>query len=502
MIEQKERVIVEKQEHFQFISDDTLLEIKIAMYLDKQSRYVSTEELSEEFNLSSFSARKISRNLEQHIEEYNTEGYSIDISTSYGTKLNVPIESDLKLFFIFIMEHSPNIQLVKSIFQGEFKTVTQYALDHHLSEATVRRNLNSVRKLLGNLKIGISNKNFNLTGSEKQIRYFFLLFFWRINRGLVWPFKTVSEQSMKLIVEGLSEKEYVAHLSPIEKKRLMFLLAITKIRINSNNHVEYDEIFLYSENYEKLKSDLVSLNYLSNLSRDEFYFMYQLFKGFAWFNNLSGELEFEEEHLLPAGVANVYTFNKIKHVLSNISVEQTKVEKEFLYSIHVLAHEFHNFSTDINGYDYTRLMNLHAFNLEQKIIKFIQTAKQQTHLSLYEEQKFLVPHYIMLLANVSKNLSFEKEIMVYLETALPKAIENFLVEQIKNYFRSRYNIKFFKLGEKIDEERVDVFLTTIPLDEYNEIYKNAQIIAINRELHFADYAKIEEALLNCLKKKQ
>ncbi|HCT9166691.1 TPA: helix-turn-helix domain-containing protein [Enterococcus faecalis] len=486
-----------KENYFQFISEDTHIEILVAEYLDNNPRYIGTEELCMQFNISMFTTRKIIKMLELDIENYDRPGYAIDVTTR-GVRLIVPLEDDLKNFFIYVTCQSPNVQILISIFFGRFKSITQYSLENHMSEATVRRAINVIRKVLKKLDIEITNKTFSFKGDEKQIRMFLLLFFWRLNRGLSWPFASVSEKSMELLVNQLCRNLNISNLSTIKRKRLMYFFAIIVIRINDAKFIKTDKVLQYTKNLEKIEVSIKASGFIRDLSKSELYFIYTMFKGFCMFSDMNEEIDYEIEHSLPAGMATQYVLEKLNDEFPEF-IENNRVRaRDFLFATHTFANELHNFSSDMNGYFYFKFMDKYFPNISERLVMFFKQARKDTKLDLFDEHTFLLIHYNMLLAQLPTSLSIEKSVKVYVETALPSVLEDLLIEQVHSYFKIRYNIQMLNGSKKINREDVDMLLVTIPLEEYKSEYPNAQIIAVNRDLKPVDYEKIESVLSKLL----
>ncbi|WP_432228194.1 helix-turn-helix domain-containing protein [Enterococcus faecalis] len=488
-----------KEGYFEFVSEDILLEIKLAEYLDRNPIYIGTEEICTNFGISMFTARKIVRTLELDINDYNTEGYLIDVSPK-GVRLQVPMEDDLKVFFIYLMSKSPNIHVLKSIFSGKFKTVTQYALDNHLSEATVRRSLANVRGILQKLDIEIANRTFKLKGNEKQIRMTLFVFYWRINRGMVWPFESVSEKSMEFLVDRLCKSSNIKNVSLLQRKRLMFFFAITVIRMNSGNYIDMENIPKSTANLDELRKILASSGIINVVNKSELFFVYSMLKGFSLFTDMDDELFFEIENGYPAGVATEYSLEKLSEEFPVFFKTNEKKVTEFLYATHTFANELHNFSTDMNGYIYFRVLDEYFPEMSEWLVSYFQQAKTDTGISLFDEGPFLLTHYGMLLSHLPNSLSKERCINVYLETALPSVLNEMIIKQVDGYFKTRFNLRILIETDKLNKDDIDILLTTIPLKEFDLMYPNAHIIAINRELKLIDYEKIETVLLEVMSK--
>ncbi|WP_160240745.1 helix-turn-helix domain-containing protein [Enterococcus faecalis] len=414
--------------------------------------------------------------------------------------MNKPLKSDLKKFFINIVTKSPRVQIFEAIIKGEFRSVAQFSIDYHMSVTVIREHLKEIRKVLSYYDISISNKKFEFKGKEEQIRMFLFLFYWRIFRGLHWPFKNIIELELNSLVDHLVTQGILTKPTHIEKKRILLFFAILKLRIKKKglSITKYNSPI--SVTLEKhFSTNKKFIFFIKN--SEEIFFISNIFKAFGWVEDswIVREIDFEIEKKLPAGRATKYTLSKINSNLKKINECQLNRLTNYLFTIHTFANNFTNFSGDKNGYDYSKVCTRYTNNTQICIEEFIDKAKVDTKLKLYEEKRFLKLHYNMMLIYISKQNMMEKKIQICLETDLPEPVEEFLCRQISSFFRERFNFTLTNSSGIKNYNTIDILLVTIPLEEYTTIFPNAQIIAINRDLNFIDYNNIQKVLIKISK---
>ncbi|ELY8689099.1 helix-turn-helix domain-containing protein, partial [Enterococcus faecalis] len=214
-----------------FLTVEVDLEIKIVHYLFNADRFVSITELSTVFDEAVPKITKILQKLEDDIENNKDENIQLLKVKRSGVHLALSSEIDMKEFISYLLLSSPLIALLDALLSNKFISVVNYAQNNYISEATVRRYLGKIRSYIEQYGIDIQERDFSIEGSESQIRIFMMLFYWRINQGVGWPFKYVSESNVERIVDYLcDEKNGLSRVSRIERRRMMFYIAITLIR--------------------------------------------------------------------------------------------------------------------------------------------------------------------------------------------------------------------------------------------------------------------------------
>lgn len=340
-----------------FLTADVDLEIKIIHYLFNADRFVSIAELSTFFNESSPKIHKVLQKLEYDVEMYDDKNIQLLKVKRSGIHLILPSEIDMKVFLSYLLLQSPLVALLDGLFSNKFISVVNYAQNNYISEATVRRYLGKIRSYLEQYKIDIQERDFVIEGSEKQIRIFMMLFYWRINQGVGWPFKYVSERNVERIVDYLcDEKNGVSKVSRIERRRMMFYIAITLIRTREKKYVKMDNELEIENNplFNKFFECFSLLRKEIFLNKDEIIFHYEIWKIFLWTNDIDKiiDQEQEEQTIISNSVNTVLdVFQERFFVLSTDIIKQIE---PFLYSTHMVVSLFDNLTTDLNGYHYLK----------------------------------------------------------------------------------------------------------------------------------------------------
>lgn len=148
-----------------------------------------------------------------------------------------------------------------------------------------------------NYDLTITKSSFEIAGSENQIRFFLFIFFWRIYRGVVWPFPTVSEQSIHGSVKTLIEKNIIKQLVPIEERRVMYYIAILRIRLRNKHFISMENQRLEQSFHETYFTSYFSLLTKTNFSnKEEAHFSFKFFLGLDWLKPLRQQYFYESKY--------------------------------------------------------------------------------------------------------------------------------------------------------------------------------------------------------------
>lgn len=484
-------------DHFQFISPDEHLEIKIANYLNRRHRFVTVSELSKEFESSSDKIRNILRTLKKRVRSFQDSRYLVFIySKKQGVLFTTPDDNNLKSFNSYIISQSALIQLFLSISCYDFRSVTNYAHNSYTSESTVRRQLNQIRQIIRRYDLDIAKNSYELIGSETQIRYFLFLFFWRIYRGLNWPFSSINEQSVEYAIISMSKKGLLKILSPIENRRLMFYIAVTRLRLRNKNHI--------ANNYMTVNSSELEQNFIVNFDmisdskyypKEEAHFAFKFCLGLNWLKDTFTQFEFERE-------SNSDIYHTVTIFFSNFETKFFKIPSErmgelslFIFRVHLVASMFSNFDSDMNGFLYDNFLSKYYPNLKEKLSFFINELEEFPD-PIFHETDFLLIHYSMLISLLNLQTSFEKKVFLGFDSSLPKSLQLNQIDRIGSYFKNFFNFEIYQIEDIRDPSKIDIIVTSVSLNEYTQLFPNAQVLSISRTVGVNDLLTIEKALLN------
>jgi hypothetical protein len=483
--------------YIELLTSDLLLERKIALFLDLEERYLSLEEVAMKFDVSIKKIRRVVRLLQEDIFEYNHHGFTFSICKSKGILLKVPIDDDLKHFLAFITQKSPLIKMLEKICLNDFGSVRDYAERYFFSEATIRRRLKKIKRFLNQFDIDLARETVVFEGNEQQIRYFMLLFFWRLYSGISWPFQYIDESEVEQIVNELItlNNKYNNEITRLEKRRMMYYIAIVKIRIRKKNTMSmlpvWEKAKINNDFFQEFSQLFSSFNGSLCTKPAEISLHYEIWKSCSWVPNVKAAFDVEKNNGSEPAKASMLFFDYFKEHFFEMTEAEKESATEFIFCIHTLCFNFKKFKSDINGYYYYRRIQKYYPKLKLRLEHFIDVLYEQSGYSLFLEKNFLVTHYSMLFSHLKRINEYERTIHVTIETELPNMLSELLYDQVYGMFSRKYNIYLDSPNKAEAKEKADVILTTVPLRETKSVSTEKNIVAINRELKKADIRKIE-----------
>lgn len=168
------------------LSKDVLLKRDILLYLDQQTRPISSQKITEDLNKVTIQTLlKILKELAEQVDScYDYEELRLEINRHYGVYL---VRNGVNFNRIFekmlsetIIYHIFQQLILYRIFSAE-----KFCQEHNISLSTLRRNITKMNQFFDTyqvfLKIG---KNVSITGKESQIRFLFFSFLYITHRRI------------------------------------------------------------------------------------------------------------------------------------------------------------------------------------------------------------------------------------------------------------------------------------------------------------------------------
>ena len=497
------------------VDSSTLLEVQLAKELNKTSqRWLTTNDVGNILQINTAAVLRVTEKLSRDISDLGEEGIELIISKGKGIQINIRNDKDIQVLIAYIISQAPAVQLLEAIFKEEISSVTQYAQQNYVSEATVRRNINKIRSYFDDFDVTISRVTAKLEGDEKQIRLLMMIFYWRVYGGVTWPFDSVAEQD---IVEMTNHLLYSLILSDIEIphlfiRQISYYFAESVLRTRKKNFIDAKDKKLgeiaQGYRYEHFKGVLEQecIGKI-NISEEETAFHYTVGLSMsASYHMLIPKTidEIIEDHrkrntlIFQATDLSLKKINSYFFTKNEINLD-TSFTRYGLFSCHCFAYVFKNFKSDMNGLIYTNYFQTNYPTLSTMVYHFLKELYELSSNEIFLEQRYLLLPYIKIITQDIEPVYFEKEISVILESDMPILITTHIIKKIAFYFKEQYHLKFLTFPEKKLAESVDVVITTAAVKNLNKQYPNAKIIKINREPSPKDFRELT-AIFETVKK--
>ncbi|EGO6705228.1 hypothetical protein GP420_002549, partial [Enterococcus faecalis] len=281
----------------------------------------------------------------------------------------------------------------------------------------------------------------------------------------------------------------------IEKRKIAYFLVIFRLRNVQKHSITTDDYPTLEEySFLTFKETCRCIDFFTTYNNNELSFLFDLFKGFNWVQDIY--LCYEEERSINSQAA-IQTDNFIelyeKHWFSIDAMYYTEAVS-YIYSIHKLVGIAPNLEIDLNGNYYGRYLQFHFPNLYKEIKKFIDLLAKRTNSELFNAYNFLAVNYTMLFYYLEKQCYYEEKIIILLETEMPKIVNLQYKKKIEEALREFYNINVLLAGEVGPLDTVNLIVTTMSIDSLTKDYGRVPTILISREITLYDISMIQKAI--------
>ncbi len=479
-------------------------ELAILKILRSENRWFTTEEISNISNINNTQTLKLLKKLISDMNDFGTESMEVFFSKGRGAKfVTKQPDANPRKFLIFLVEETIGFNLFTAIYNEDYTSASSFAMEHFVSDATVRRQLNKFRTSIQPLGLDLMRSDAVLTGEETQVRLFLNMALWKIYAGDGWPFENVNEKRMQYIADNILASSGIS-LTPIQKRQLVYLLAISIIRRRNNHFIDFKEswheLIQDNESYSRFETLISPFASFSETHPSEIAFLFFLLiiqsENIQIINFLEENFEANKKNNTIVYRATEKLQEKLQKYITPVPKELHKLFLLNAFSYHLFAHIFHDFSTDINGYDYSIIIDSPFGNpildhLKSNLHALIKELQAETKLEIFQEENYLTSKYGLLLSLLNAQTSFEPIIKIKISTDLPFLVNLRLKERILNVFKDSYNIEFLTAS---DSNHGDILLTNITLPRDGPEYKQVRIVFINRILTLRNIIMLNQNL--------
>lgn len=472
---------------------------------DRNGRWVTREWLSEKLGLSKRMTLSVISSLAEKIADLPSEKFSFQQSKGKGVRLVVALDADVYYLVTEIVRNCSTVVLLRALIVGEFDSVRNYAMQHFISESTVRRDLTKVQKLLARYQLEVERENFQLQGEEYQIRMFMVIFFWSIYRGSSWPFSYVDEQLIDEYVEEVLNSEFTVYpnIPYTYKKQLAYIFAETIIRTRKGNILK-----MPAELENQITANALYPGFERIMSRHQgtlntkqaeipFFFLVwvsmsktiEVFKE-AIVDDLFQQQKNQETEIFKATELMLARF---QDEFFPIKDEDYLRFRNYILSSHFFAMYFKGFNTDMTGNTYHSIFAERYPQLIEKTDCFVEELYAESKNPIFLEKEFLLIPYLKNILFFDAPCKYEVPMTMLVESDMPSLMTKSFIRQLRGYFSYLYNVTITDIFET-SNQHADVLLTTGILKDLKKAYSEAQVVVVSKKLSMTDLARINQVL--------
>ncbi|MBP2097741.1 helix-turn-helix domain-containing protein [Enterococcus rivorum] len=490
-----------------FFDSYQLRKTRVLHTISSENRSFTIAEIAEKIHTSAVTVDKNIESLIHDLEEIDSKSHIIRLNTpqravyfekhsSFSTKM-------LKKYY---MKSSLAMKLLLDIFNTQFTDIRTFSSKNFLSTTIVYRKVNALEEYLQQFQLEWDfSANFELSGTEMNIRYFYLTLFWKCYDYYEWSFsvsKEETEQFIQLIekIQGhsldLVMKEYYAVWFGVLAQRITqghFLKEeIANIKILKKvDLLLYDDILEFLSKFAPTETDVEGL-------QNEVAFIYLIAYAFEYRPNFQERMGAKRFQLIDAFLGGKITDSTvyfIDQLEKWTSVELSIKEYDSLYlnliNIHLQSYFFPE-TKEVGQSNFSHLnesVDLFFDTFFENLLKELK--KNQQLYDIYKNEKKLKQQYKLIFSDLLKIDQHLPEIHLTIFSKMGKNHLNYY----KKILASVWSEPICISGEK--EPKTDLIISD-DFYETAEFYQDCSTVIWNEEPTPRDLNEIKQVLTDIL----
>lgn len=411
---------------------------------------------------------------------------SIDFTRGKGYRLLLSPDLDLKNFISYLIYRNPMVILLHDIIFRKISSTYTYCQERFISESKLNKDLSNLNKTAEQFGVSIDRKKMTLIGEEARVRYLIFLFYWKGNK-LMWPFEYISEKEICDKIDCLS---CVKQLNTIEKRKLLYHVAISRLRISQKN-ISKPRKEIPGTIYKEFKEDIARTDLIRTDNESEICALFDIFKVFSFLRSMrTCFLEELSYHSNEAAQTEI-VLSLFQREFFYIEDKETYILlQSFLFSVHTLAKMSPNLEIDELGNSYLRYLKARTPNLLTKVRGFVTKLKIDSESATFNNDRFLTLYYCMIFYLLNKETIYEKEVTILFETELNLYIRERQRRNLKYILSQTCNATVLFEEELKRDTKIDLIISNLNSIEY----KKNTVVNVSKKLVSSDIDSILKAI--------
>jgi hypothetical protein len=479
-----------------FLNGSAVSKVRILRFLETQSQSVSLTQIAEVCGIEKRTAKKNVHELAMELETLTDQAKIVRSEKTKGYWLERSFAFSVKTIERLYNQNSLPYQFLDTVFKGQFVNSVKFSNEAYVSYGSLYRSLKRLVPLLNTFDLDIQLKREPIIhGDEKQIRYFYYLFYWDSNWAEEWPFDVISLKQ----AESLLDKAFGRCQEP-----LLYWVGVNVSRIRKGFTIARDrffDVFVKTHPlFKQFRKDIYTLyKELTKINdrdlEDEIAFLFLAFISFSY---------------LEKGDQRSISF--IQNAFSNASADFVK------YTIQWLDRFIDFFGVAISGEEYTtlyaNLINIHLADSyfkgnsfffsndhsetepDQLVDSFLDHLTTQVVWLDKNRKRELLDRYRFLLRNVLGFDGAVKPIKIKLYSIFGEAGKNVGLKMVQEVYP---HLRFCEPGETPDLIVSDRDYVTLKKEKANGAV--VCILNVNNPAK-QDYLRLENCIRVILKKNE
>ncbi|GEM_PF-3391593 len=426
------------------IQDKSLIrQLYILKILLNSDEVKSSKDLSQDLKCTS---RTIINDISQ-LKQTLPDNWDIISIKSKGYLLIQDFRSDFSQIIIPYLINSALYKIILSIFNRRYYSLEKWAQLLYQDKITLKKNLNKFSEVLNNFTLNFKFKTINLVGQELNIRYFYIMFFYNVQKYKeIFILDTNLEEKIKNIIRIYNVE--------IDYNLLTIIVNVSIRRIVNKHHISRNiDLFTKFDNFD-FEYIILIVNEL-----ERFYNIKLAQNELNFFKNallLISEWNTEDKSRITYYYYNAHkkTFDKNIHLFDMISSElnvSLKVKEKIKHDIFFRLHKiymYHKYRFPVGGFENEFETINQEFSKGYKIIYSIICSwnKKKNNNKLTKNEIHYITYHILLIVQSNNNkkglvlLSGSSALKKYIYDKLYHELGDFLILQPKSDCKDEFDI--------------------------------------------------------------
>ncbi|MDO6632220.1 helix-turn-helix domain-containing protein [Bacillus thuringiensis] len=246
------------------IQTDIERKIKIFIFISREKRWFTLQEISEFLNVST---KTISRDL-TYIQGLIPKECNIEVRKGYGVQLIMPTNISVKEIISIIFKESLTFQVFIRLVEKKYSTVNNVAEDLYIQPYQVTKILKKIETYLKGFGVKIKRKPLEIIGEEWDVIYVLCQLYTNLYTDIEWPFLC----NQKLINQSILQLEEFSGVSLClgGRREFSYLIAILLMRKYQGYKIKlithFSNLNIDSRIYNKLSEVIREVSSTNNIN--------------------------------------------------------------------------------------------------------------------------------------------------------------------------------------------------------------------------------------------
>lgn len=462
-----------------------------------EEKWLTATEIARRLQMDTRSVGRIRHELMKEYQRFTGSDLPLFIRDKQGYQM-VIAENELEQeqFLIHLIRHTLSIQMLEEMIGETVDSLHGFSNAFFISETTAHRKLSEIKGRLARSGIQLRRGSYQLAGDEMNVRMYLSIYYWRLFRGKIWPFRQIDQQIVSQIADA-TMAFFDVDFHEMKKRRLEYLIAASLLRESQHHKITEATVAPYLKQNDLFDSfsreitpilpayhqteTAVGYLYLALLTREEYY--QQADKMTAIKKN------YQQQEILFYQHYQQIT----RQLIENLQTEDRPQGKQlldqaqgYLLSGHLFVELFPKLERGINADSFWR-PSLQRPMLHQWLKKHFDEIREKTGEESFSEHSLLFHRYMTILKELPEFSPHLPCIRILLLTDLPLFEEDVLIKDLTHFFKRNYRLLFLR---KPSEASYDLCLTTSYL--LWPLASGIPTVLITEELKMEDYIQLME----------